>query len=181
MNFTEILDFNTASTNQASYSPIPANTCVKACFTIRNGHCVEDPCLTRSPNTGSLYLAGEFTVLEGPFTRRKVFQNIGIVGIAKEGDQDAFGVRGRSLIRGVIESAKNISPNDNSLAACEARKINGFNDLNGLVCVIKVGIENDKSGRYNNRNSVICAVTPDKREFQQTIGEAGLDNQNSWC
>jgi hypothetical protein len=148
---------------------------------IRNGGYSEDQYLSKSSSTGSLYLIGEFTVLEGPFARRKIFQNIGIIGTAKEGDQDAFGVRGRSLIRGIIESAKNINPNDDSSKACEARKINSFGDLNGLICVVKIGIENDKSGKYGDRNSVLCAVTPDKREYQQILSGVGLDDNISWC
>ena len=181
MNYTEILNFNNVLPSKPEFALIPADTLAKVHLTIRSGGYEADPYLTKSSHTGSVYLSAEFCVLEGSFARRKIFQNIGILGTAKEGDNDAFGKRGRSLIRSIIESAKNINPSDNSDEAQQARKINNFGDINGLTCIIKIGIDRDKSGKYSDRNCIIGVITPDKKEYQQIMNGIQLDDQLPWC
>ena len=181
MNYTEILDFNNVLPSKPEFSLIPVDTIAKAHLTIRGGGYEADPYLTKSSHTGSIYLAAEFCVLEGPFSRRKIFQNFGVSGTLKEGDNDSFGKKGRSLIRSIIESAKNINPNDNSDEAQKARKINNFGDLNGITCIIKIGIDHDKSGKYNDRNCIIGIITPDKKEYQQIMNGTQLEDQLPWC
>jgi hypothetical protein len=171
INFAKLTDFNNVETTSANAPLMPAGTIAKAIMNIRSGGYSEDPYITRSDHSGALYLHVEFVIVGGPFSRRKIFQNIGIAGVVKEGESDVFGARGRSLLRGIIESAKNISPNDTSPEAQEARKINGFGDLNGIICVVKIGIDKDKSGRYDDKNIVFAAITPDRKEYQQFIGQ----------
>ena len=45
--------------------------------------------------------------------------------------------------------------------AVTARQINSFNALNNLDAVIKIGVERDKSGQYQDKNRVIAIITPD--------------------
>jgi hypothetical protein len=80
----------------------------------------------------------------------------------------------------LIESAKNIMPNDSSETASNARKINSFAELNGLTCIVKIGIEKDKSGKFDYRNTIVCAVTPDKKEYEIFMNST-LENNNVWC
>ena len=165
MNYKNLLDFNTAEIARPKVLPIPHGTIAKVIMNIKAGGYESDPYLSKSAHSGAVYLHTEFIVLEGPFVRRRIFQNIGIVG-AKPGEDDVFGARGRSLIRGLIESAKGIQPDGDSEEAQAARKISNFGELNGLVCVVKIGVEKDKSGKFDDRNTVICAITPNKKEYQ---------------
>jgi hypothetical protein len=59
-------------------------------------------------STGAVYLNGEFTVLEGPYARRKIFTLIGLY--SPKGPDWAN--MGRSLIRGMLNSARGISDKD---------------------------------------------------------------------
>jgi hypothetical protein len=181
INFEYLTDFNNAAISNGNPDLIPPNTIAKVVMNIRNGGFEEDPHLTKSPYSGSIYLHVEFVVLEGVFSRRKIFQNIGITGICKTGDTDVFGARGRSLLRGIIESAKNIQPKDNSEVAQKARKINGFAELNGITCVVKIGVYNDKTGQYDPRNIVLGAITPDRKEYQQFMFGVEAEDNIPWC
>jgi hypothetical protein len=181
INFEYLTNFNNATISGPNADLIPAGTIVKAVMNIRSGGYEEEPYLTKSPHSGSIYLHVEFVVLTGPFSRRRIFQNIGITGICKTGDTDVFGARGRSLLRGIIESAKNIQPKDNSEAAQNARKINDFAELNGITCIIKIGVNNDKTGQYDPRNMVLAAITPDKKEYQQFMFGAEAEDEVPWC
>lgn len=177
--YESILDFNTADISKAKVLPIPHGTIAKVIMNIKAGGYESDPYLSKSAHSGAIYLHAEFIVLEGPFVRRRIFQNIGIIG-AISGEEDVFGARGRSLIRGLIESAKGIQPNDNSEEAQAARKISNFRDLNGLVCVVKIGIEKDKSGKLEDRNTVICAITPNKKEYQAFMERQTSQDDGVW-
>ena len=68
---------------------------------------------------------------------------------------------GKARIRAILESAKRINPKDVSEIAVAARKINSFDELNNLDVVIKVGVEHDKNGQYQDKNRVIAIITPD--------------------
>lgn len=179
INIENTKDFNNATVTRPEAMLIPQGTIAKVIMNIRSGGYEKDPYLTKSPHTGSIYLHAEFVILEGPFSRRRIFQNIGIVGNNKTGDNDVFGTRGRSLLRGLIESAKNIMPNDVSEVAQNARKINSFAELNGLTCVVKIGIEKDKSGKFDDRNTIAGAVAPDKKEYEIFMNGA-LENNDVW-
>jgi hypothetical protein len=180
IDFNHLTDFNNAVISGGNPDLIPPNTIAKVAMNIRSGGYEEEPYLTKSPHSGSVYLHVEFVVLNGPFSRRKIFQNIGITGVCKTGDTDVFGTRGRSLLRGIIESARNISPFDKSEAAQQARKINGFVELNGITCVVKIGVINDKTGQYGDRNMVFAAITPDKQGYQQFMFGAEAKDDVPW-
>jgi hypothetical protein len=179
-------DFNNAAISGGIQDLIPAGTIAKIAMNIRSGSGTsaggyeEEPYLTKSLHSGSIYLHVEFVVLTGPFSRRKIFQNIGITGVCKTGDTDVFGTRGRSLLRGLIESAKNIQPEDNSEEAQKARKINDFAEFNRITCIVKIGVNKDKSGQYDPQNMVLAAVTPDKKEYQQFMFGIEAEDNVPW-
>ena len=80
-------------------------------------------------------------------------------------------------MRGIIESSKNVDPHDKSEAAQKARKISNFAELNKITCVVKIGVNKDKSGQYDPQNMVLAAITPDKKEYQQFMfGVEAEDN-----
>ena len=74
---------------------------------------------------------------------------------------------GKARIRAILESAKGINPKDVSEIAVAARKINSFDELNNLDVVIKVGVEHDKSGQYQDKNRVIAIITPENFAYAE--------------
>ena len=161
-------DFNDAKNNA---NLIPKGTLAKVRLTIRHGgH--DDAAqgwtggyATRG-TTGSVYLSGEFTVLEGPYARRKVFSLIGLY--SPNGPNWAN--MGRSLVRGILNSARGISDKDVSPEAQAARRINGFADLDGIEFVARIDIGTDTNG--DDKNEIRGAITPDHKDYTSLMGIA---------
>ncbi len=141
-------DFNDAQSNT---NLIPKGTLAKVRLTIRPGG-FDDPSqgwtggyATRGA-TGAVYLNGEFTVLEGPYARRKIFT---LIGLHSPKGPD-WANMGRSLVRGMLNSARGISDKDTSPEAQAARRINRFADLDGLEFVARIDIGSDAMGEDKN-------------------------------
>ena len=118
-----------------------------------------------------MYLNGEFTVLEGPYAKRKIWTLIGLY--SPKGPEWAN--MGRSLIRGMLNSARGISDKDNSAQAQAARRISGFTDLDGLEFIAKIDVGTDTNG--DEKNEIRTAVTPDHKEYATLMGMAGAAAQ----
>ena len=161
-------DFNDAQSNA---NVIPKGTLAKVRMTIRPGG-FDDPAqgwtggYARRGATGAVYLDAEYTVLEGPYARRKIWSLIGLY--SPKGPDWAN--MGRSLVRGMLNSARGISDKDNSPEAQAARRIDGFADLDGLEFVARIDIGTDTNGE--DKNEIRAAVTPDHRDYAQIMGTA---------
>ena len=149
---------------------IPKGTLAKVRLTIRPGG-FDDPSqgwtggyATRG-STGAVYLNGEFTVLDGPYAKRKIWSLIGLYS-PKGPDWSNIG---RSLIRGMLNSARGLSDKDASPQAQAARRINGFADLDGLEFMARIDIGADTNG--DDKNEVRGAVTRDHRDYAQLMGQ----------
>ena len=75
---------------------------------------------------------------------------------------------GRSLIRGMLNSARGISNRDVSPQAQAARRINSFAELDGLEFVARIDIGTDTNGE--EKNEIRGAVTPDHKEYARLMG-----------
>jgi hypothetical protein len=160
-------DFNDARNT----SIMPKGEIVKVRLTIRPGG-YDDPAqgwtggyATRG-DSGAVYLNAEFTVLEGPYARRKIFTLIGLY--SPKGPEWAN--MGRALIRGMLNSARGISDKDTSPEAQAARRISGFRDLDGLEFLARVDIGEDAGG--DPKNEIRKAITPDHRDYAKYMGGA---------
>ena len=108
-------DFNSAQSNS---NVIPKGTLAKVRLTIRPGG-FDDPSqgwtggFAKRAATGAVYLDAEYTVVDGPYARRKIWSLIGLY--SPKGPDWAN--MGRSLIRGILNSARGISDKDNSPVA----------------------------------------------------------------
>lgn len=159
-------DYNDAQSNP---NLIPKGTIAKVRLTIRPGG-FDDPSqgwtggyATRG-STGAVYLNGEFTVLEGPYAKRKIFT---LIGLHSPKGPEWAGM-GRSFLRGMLNSARGISDKDVSPQAQAARRIGGFADLDGLEFVAKIEHGTDAGGE--TKNEIRMAVTPDHRDYAQVMG-----------
>jgi hypothetical protein len=162
-----MMDLNSAE-SQTEFTIIPANTIAKARLMIKPGNDFSDPFLTRSKDGNSTYLNCEFVIMEGQFVRRKIFDKIGISG------SDQWVNMGKARIRAILESAKNINPKDMSETAMAARKINSFSELEGLEPIIKIGIEHDRGGVYQDKNKVASIITHDNSFYKDYVNNQDI-------
>ena len=142
-------DFNDAE-QQQSFDLIPKGTVAPVRMTIKpGGH--DDAAqgwtggyATQSFETGSIFLACEFVILDGEYARRKMWSNVGL----HSSKGPAWGNMGRTFIRAVLNSSRNIQPQDNSPQAAAARRIQGFNELDGIEFVARIDVEKDGRWRW---------------------------------
>ena len=159
-------DFNDAKQNA---NLIPKGTIAKVRLTIRPGG-FDDPSqgwtggYARRGTTGSVYLDVEYTVLEGPYVKRKVWSMIGLYSATGPG----WANMGRSLVRGILNSARGLSDKDNSPEAQNARRISGFADLDGIEFVARIDIGKDSNGE--DKNDIRQAVTRDHKDYAAAMG-----------
>lgn len=163
-------DFNDAKQNA---NLIPKGTIAKVRLSIRPGG-FDDPSqgwtggyAKRGP-TGSVYLDAEYTVLEGAFAKRKIWSMIGLYSPSGPN----WSNRGRSLLRGILNSARGLSDKDNSPDAQNARRISGFADLDGIEFVARIDIGQDSNGE--DKNEIRQAVTRDHKDYAAAMGGHAL-------
>jgi len=152
---------------------IPAGSIVPLYLHIKPGGAGNGGFLTMSRNTDAQYINAEFAVTEGPFAKRRIFENIVVSGgkTNEKGESIAANIS-RSKIRAMLESARNIHPDDSSPRAISARQINSWGDLEGLVFLAKVGVEKG-SENYPDKNKIALVITPDKPEYKAGGPAAG--------
>ena len=168
-------DFNDAQSNT---NLIPKGTLTKVRLTIRPGG-FDDASqgwtgayATRG-SPAAVYLNGEFTVTEGQYARRKIFTLIGLY--SPKGPDWAN--MGRSMIRGMLNSARGISDKDQSPQAQAARRINWLGDLDGIEFLARIDVGTDATG--DDKNEIRSAVTPDHRDYAQHMGLAAQPGYHS--
>lgn len=155
------MNFNDAEEQIDRGGVIPHGTLAKVLLKIRPGGAEPEGLATVSKSgTGSVFLDCEYTVLAGPHAKRKVYS---LIGLHSPKGPD-WGNQGRSLIRGILESARNIRPDDTSERAISARTIKSLNDLNGLEFVAKIIVEKG-TGDYSDKNKIEYAVPPTHKDY----------------
>lgn len=172
-------DFNDAPEQVDRDALIPMGTKVKVVMKVRpGGH--DDPAkgwtggyMTRSTSTGSVYLDCEYTIIGGPFAKRKVWSMHGMYSAkaAAEGKPDTYAAEGRSFLRAALESARGIKPDDASERAMKARQAE-LSHFDGLEFVAKIGIEKGQNG-YADKNVIKYAVPVTDRDYQALMSGAG--------
>jgi hypothetical protein len=165
-------DFGDAAT-QGGNTLIPKNTIARLHMAIRPGGHGEGGWLRMNKAGNALMLDCEFTVVDGQYARRKFWGLFTVEG-ETEGQQKAVEIS-RSNIRAILESARNVKPSDMSPEASAKRRINSWGDLDGLEFVGIIGVEEDKTGQYGDKNRLSAAVTPDRKEYKQS-GKQTLAN-----
>lgn len=154
-------DFNGAE-QQREGGLIPDGTIAVVHMTIRPGNAGEGGWLKRSKSGDSQALDCEFTIVEGPHAKRKFWSLFTVEGTT-EGHAKA-GEISASRLRGILESARGIRPDDETDTAKAARKVNSWGDFDGIRFVAKIGVEKGKDG-YKDKNTLDVAVTPDRKAW----------------
>jgi hypothetical protein len=172
-------DFNDADAQQGSFNLIPRGITVPVRMMIKpGGH--DDHTqgwtggyATQSFDTGAVYLACEFVVTDGPFAKRKMWSNVGLY--SPKGP--AWAQMGRSFVRAMLNSARNVQPQDNSPQAAAARRIDSFADLDGIEFLARVDVEKD--GKGEDRNVVKTAIEPDHKDYVPVNGAGKAPGGNT--
>lgn len=147
---------------------IPDGTFARVRMTIRPGGVngaspLDAGLLTASKSSDARMLDCEFTVVSGPFARRKFWQNFTVAG----GKLDDKGVSkgwniAKSTFRAMIDSALGLDPKDMSDAAKAKRTLRGLKDLDGITFVVRIMLEPAGNPQYKDANKLANVVTPDE-------------------
>jgi hypothetical protein len=164
---------------------IPDGTFAKLAMVIRPGGSdgeneIDRGLLKRSGNPDSdvVMLDCEFTVTEGPYTRRKVWQCLTVSGGKLDADGVSIGAGiTKSTLRGILDSAQGLNPADMSEPARAKRILRGFADLNGIEFVAKIKIEASRNAAYADRNRLDRAVVPTEPEWRKVMNGETLAAQ----
>jgi hypothetical protein len=147
---------------------IPAGTIASVQLRIRPGNAGEGGLLKRSAKGDCEMLDLEFVVVDGPYARRKFWSNFVLAGTTAGHAQAAEISRG--TLRRILESSRNIHPDDMSDQA-RARRTADLKDFDNLIAVVRIGVEKgevkkDGSGEnYADKNVIASVITPDKKEW----------------
>lgn len=162
-------DFNDADAQQGEFNLIPKGTQALVRMAIKPGG-YDDASrgwtggyATASDETGAVFLSCEFVLLTGPFAKRKIWSNVGL----HSNKGPTWAQMGRSFIKAVLNSSRNIHPDDGSPEAQRARQIRSFGDLDGAEFAARIGIEKDGQGEY--RNIIRLVIEPDLKEYAELM------------
>lgn len=156
-------DFNNAE-QQREGGLIPDGTIAVVHMTVRPGNSGEGGWLKRSKDGSSSALDCEFTIVEGQHAKRKFWSLFTVEGTT-EGHAKA-GEISASRLRGILESARGIRPDDETEAAKNGRRVTSWGDFDGVRFVAKIGVERAKPGSgYKDKNTLDVAVTPDRKDW----------------
>lgn len=163
-NDPKYFDFNDID-QQRSLDVIPQNTIATLQLTIRPGGAGTGGWFKRSADGASEGLDCEFTVVDGPFAKRKLWQLFTLQGTT-QGHAKA-GKISRDTFGWIWESARGIRPDDRGEAAQAARKVAaGWQDFDGLRFVARLGVE-PATDKYKAKNTILEVITPDRQAWKK--------------
>ena len=170
MSYNSEHDYNTADTGGGSFDLIPADTVAHVRMTIRPGSVGDGGWLTQSQSSDAQYLNCEFIILEGPHAKRKFWGNLTVLGgKVNEKNESIAGNITRATLRAILESARNVRPDDESDDAKRKRLVNGYGDFNGAEFWTRIGVEPARD-QYAAKNKLGGVITPDKPGYGQESG-----------
>jgi hypothetical protein len=175
---TTNLDFNNAG-EQRVFDVIPAGTIVTLQITVRPGGTGDGGWLKRSANGESEAVDCEFTVVDGQYAKRKVWQLFTLHGTTP-GHAEA-GEISRKTFKAILESARGFRPDDKSAAAQAARSAAGWQEFNNLRFVAKLGVR-PPQGNYPAKNTILEVITPDRQVWkkpEQVAATAAASNSGT--
>lgn len=172
---------------QQSGDLIPDGTFAKVTMSIRkggtDGMSEADRGLLKSsnqPGSDVLMVDAEFTVAEGPFVRRKFWQNFTVQGGKLDEQGQSIGWKiAKSQFRAMIDSALGLNPEDMSDAAKAKRVLRGLADLDGITFVAKIQIEPNRNPAYKDANKLEHVVLPTVPEWQKVMAGEMVSAQPS--
>jgi hypothetical protein len=170
-----MFDFNTVETQREL---IPADTVAVIQLDVRPGGVGDGGWLTASKDAKSRGLDCEFTVAKGEHTKRKFWMRYTLEG-ETDGHKEAREISLRTL-RAILESARDIRPDDQSDDAKKARKAD-YADFDGIRFIGRIGVEPAK-GNYPAKNILLEVITPARKDWhpvEQVVKSAERPTQRA--
>ena len=148
---------------------IPHGTVATMQMRIRPGNVGEDGICKRTKAGDAEYLDSEFVLVDGPYAKRKVFDNFMLAGTTPGQQEMVQTNRGR--LKKILESAHGIRPGD---ASERARKVYSasLKDFDNLIFIARIGVrkggpKNDGSGEsWSDKNVLLGAIGPEQKEWR---------------
>jgi hypothetical protein len=168
MNF----DLNDAGPQMAPLGElIPDGTFAKVMMKLRPGGAnganeMDAGLLKASPHSDAKMLDCEFTVTEGPYARRKFWQNFTVAGgkLDEKGHSKGWNIS-KSAFRAMIDSALGLKPDDLSEAARAKRVIGGLRQLDGITFAARIMVEGSDNPNYRDSNKIANIVLPNEPAY----------------
>ena len=165
-------DLNDAQPQMAPLGElIPDGTFAKVKMTIRpggvNGSTPADAGLLKaSQSSDAKMLDCEFTVVSGPYARRKFWQNFTVAGgkLDEKGQSKGWNIS-KSAFRAMVDSALGLDPKDESPAAKGKRVIQGLKQLDGIVFAARIMVEPASNPNYRDQNKLANIVLPGEPQY----------------
>ncbi len=155
------LDFNNAD-QQLDFSPLPDGSIVKVGFTVKPGGAGTDGSLKNNKANNGTLLEMECVILSQPHANRKLFERWNI----DHPNQTAVNIS-RSKIRALLNSARGINPDDQSPNAAQARTLNAYGEISGMVAVARLTVK--KSEGYKDQNEIDYIVEPGDQHYAEVM------------
>lgn len=132
------------------------------------------------PGSDVRMLDAEFTVAEGPFARRKFWQNFTVEGGKLDEQGQSIGWKiSKGVFRAMIDSALGLDPQDMSEAAKAKRVLRGLADLDGITFVAKIQVEPNRNPAYKDANKLDHVVLPTAPEWRKVMAGESVPAQPS--
>lgn len=160
-----MLDFNSADQQgSGTGGAIPPDSIIPFKMTLRSPKAgkegTQHPLFCKS-DKGNEYIDVEFEAL-GTYAGRKMWEIFVLYGNEKSAK-----ISMRTL-RAIIESARNINPEDPSPAAAAGRQLSDWADFNSMTFLAKVKChveQNQRDGQWYVNNELVKIITPDMPEY----------------
>jgi hypothetical protein len=165
-------DLNDAQPQMAPMGElIPDGTFAKVKMTIRSGGVngstpMDAGLLKASQSSDAKMLDCEFTVVAGPYVRRKFWQNFTVSGgkVDEKGQSKGWNIS-KSTFRAMVDSALGLDPKDESPAAKQKRVIQGLKQLDGIVFAARIMVEPASNPQYKDQNRLANVVLPGEPQY----------------
>lgn len=145
---------------------IPDGTFAKLRLSIRPGQIdgalpADKGLLKASGSSDAKMLDCEMTVVEGPYARRKLWQNYTVAGGKVDENGVSIGWKiSKAAFRAMIDSALGLDPKDMSEAAKGKRVLSGLRQLDGIVFAARIMVEPASNAGYKDQNRIANVVEP---------------------
>lgn len=143
------IDFNQAEEQREFVQgPVPAGSRVLLKIELQDPkpeYAAKPGSIVSKASSGMYQLNVQFTVMAGSYNGYHWFENMALPEGQQQikltdGQRDACRIS-YARMRAIIESARGIDPKDNSPRAQNGRKLNRYEDLNGMVFPARLGIK----------------------------------------
>lgn len=166
-----MIDLNNVTGGGGSdFELIPEGTIARAIINIQPNPVTipelsNTPMFKQSQSSSAKWMDVEYTIIGGPYDRRRFWHKHFFDGDSKDTDGVAK-VKKISLawLKAVLESNKNIASNDGSPEAQAVRQLDpakgGVASINGMSVCAKIGIEKETDPQYSDKNILRVVLTP---------------------